>query len=233
VPVLKTIKAKKFIVVSHNSDGQINYNKSDRDFDYQFEQVDNIVHWFSQNVNVDEANVSCIPIAVENEYIFKPEVKQKLMFKLSVNQTEKDDKIFLCFNPDTNKKERHSAIEYFSDKHWAVIKSGQNNINMVNSYFDEMARHKFVLSPDGNGIDVIRTWEALYIGCVPVVKRHVFTEELSKQVPMIIVDDWRAVTHEYLLYRYHILSEKFFNFNCMRMSYWKDTINKKKAEYSL
>ncbi len=223
VPFLETVN-KRFIVVSHNSDGAIQYNRCERWFDYQWKPISNIIAWYSQNVDVVESNISCIPVAVENGYVFNPEVKQKLMFKLALSQKEKDDKVFLCFNPDTNKEDRYGALKYFSDKDYAVIKDGYNNIDLAEPYFTEMAKHKYVISPDGNGLDTIRTWEAIYIGCIPVVKRHVFTNEMSLSVPIIIVDDWSEITPEFLSMKYEELKNTDFDYNCLKMSYWKEKI---------
>ena len=57
---------------------------------------------------------------------------------------------------------------------WAscLVKTQKNNIagnpHLV-AYYKKVAAHKFVVAPRGNGIDTHRLWEALYLGCVPVV----------------------------------------------------------------
>ena len=38
-------------------------------------------------------------------------------------------------------------------------------------YLRIMTRHHYVLSPFGSGYDCHRTWEALYVGCVPIVEK--------------------------------------------------------------
>ncbi|MBZ5557892.1 MAG: hypothetical protein LAO77_11515 [Acidobacteriia bacterium] len=57
----------------------------------------------------------------------------------------------------------------------------------------EYARHVFVISPHGYGLDCYRTWEALLMGCIPIVKRSPL-DDLYRGLPVAIVDDWRAVT---------------------------------------
>ena len=37
----------------------------------------------------------------------------------------------------------------------------------------ELSSYKFALSPEGNGIDCHRTWECLYLGVIPIVKKSV------------------------------------------------------------
>ena len=59
------------------------------------------------------------------------------------------------------------------------------------SYLQELKKHKFCLSPEGNGIDCYRTWEALYMKTIPICKRSVMVEEFAKTFPIYIVDDWK------------------------------------------
>ena len=46
----------------------------------------------------------------------------------------------------------------------------------------------FVPSPRGNGPDSHRTWEAIYCGAVPVIKKSDFVGDISW--PIYLVDDW-------------------------------------------
>lgn len=48
----------------------------------------------------------------------------------------------------------------------------------------------FVISPPGNGPDCHRTWEAIYLGCVPVVLRRHLAEEFVNELPILAVDTW-------------------------------------------
>ena len=57
----------------------------------------------------------------------------------------------------------------------------------------DYARHAFVISPHGRGLDCYRTWEALLMGCVPIVKRSPI-DYLYRDLPVAIVDDWDEIT---------------------------------------
>ncbi|MFZ4100199.1 MAG: hypothetical protein ACOYKZ_07745, partial [Chlamydiia bacterium] len=53
----------------------------------------------------------------------------------------------------------------------------------------------FVVSPPGNAIDCHRTWEALILGCIPIV--HSTTcDRLFDDLPVWVVQEWREVTAE-------------------------------------
>ena len=82
-----------------------------------------------------------------------------------------------------------------------------------------MSCHKFVLSPPGNGIDCHRTWESLYVGCIPIVIKNYIYDNF-KNLPLLQVNDYSEVTSE-LLSSFNIndySSEK------LNMSFWSDII---------
>jgi hypothetical protein len=56
-------------------------------------------------------------------------------------------------------------------------------------------------SPVGNGLDCYRTWEALYVGSVPILERGNALDEFwtDADLPVLLVDDMRNVTKELLL----------------------------------
>jgi hypothetical protein len=64
----------------------------------------------------------------------------------------------------------------------------QGNPHLV-SYYKKMATHKFVVAPRGNGWDTHRLWEALYLGCVPIVESSVL-DPLYSKLPILIVKRW-------------------------------------------
>lgn len=59
-------------------------------------------------------------------------------------------------------------------------------------YVKDLARYKFCLSPEGNGIDCHRMWECLYLKIVPICHRNVVTEHFAKLFPIVLVDDWNT-----------------------------------------
>jgi hypothetical protein len=55
------------------------------------------------------------------------------------------------------------------------------------------ARHAFVLSPHGRGLDCYRTWEALFVGCIVIVKTSPI-DPLYRDLPVVIVKSWDEIT---------------------------------------
>jgi hypothetical protein len=59
------------------------------------------------------------------------------------------------------------------------------------------ARFAFVASPHGNGLDCHRTWEALVLGHIPIVRTSSL-DPLYEGLPVAIVQRWQDITHEAL-----------------------------------
>ena len=59
----------------------------------------------------------------------------------------------------------------------------------------QYTRHRFGLSPPGNGEDCHRTWEMLFFNMIPIVKSGPLVDSLfSKfELPVVIVKDWKEV----------------------------------------
>ena len=69
-----------------------------------------------------------------------------------------------------NKKpERKELDDYMADKQWCTRSTHVQGLEFVD-YMEEMADFKFTLSPRGYGIDCYRTWEAILIGSIPIVR---------------------------------------------------------------
>jgi hypothetical protein len=60
-----------------------------------------------------------------------------------------------------------------------------------------MIHFRYVISPHGNGLDCHRTWEALTLGCIPIVKTSPL-DPLFAGLPVMIVKEWSDITAELL-----------------------------------
>ena len=90
-------------------------------------------------------------------------------------------------------------------------------------YWKECSKYTFVLSPHGNGLDCIRTWEALCLGCIVIVKKSAI-DNLYDDLPVVIVNEWNEVNEQFLQKIILSFSEKKFNLNKLTMNYWIEKI---------
>jgi len=83
--------------------------------------------------------------------------------------------------------------------------------------WNNMIQYKYVISPLGNGLDCHRTWEAIILGCIPIVKTSVL-DPLYEGLPVLIVNKWTDVTKE-LLDNY---KPNYNNIEKIKIQYWID-----------
>lgn len=89
--------------------------------------------------------------------------------------------------------------------------------------YDEMINCKYIMSPPGAGVDCHRTWEALYLDCIPIVEKSPISE-LYQDLPILAVKDWDDLNFEYLQLEYEKISKRKiqndYDMNKIKLSYW-------------
>ncbi len=123
------------------------------------------------------------------------------------------NKLLICHRDDTGA--RGSIKDMFKDKPWATVapKLGYED------YLSAIKDHEFILCPSGNGIESARNWETLYMGRIPVFKRHPYLEEMFKDFPVVFVDDFSEVT-EKLLNDFLQNKSKHISKDKLTLDYW-------------
>jgi len=219
---------KTNVLITHNSDYHITN-----------EVVNNAPkfnYWFAQNKDVNNSKIISIPIGLENTKlrkslksnngIFSSEVngalqKSLLIDKINSYDIEKNKLVYLNFNTNTYPIERQYVMDMYKNESWVTY---TNNLSIEQFYFD-FAQHKFIFSPRGNGVDCHRTWEALYLGVIPIVKRSIHMNEFS-DLPILFVDNWDQINPKILHNFYEQVKNTSYNLDKLKISYWKNRISK-------
>lgn len=95
----------------------------------------------------------------------------------------------------------------------------------IQSWYN-MIDFAFVISPHGNGLDCHRTWEALCLGCIPIVKTSGL-DPLFKDLPVWIVSGWDEVTYINMIRTIDMFKEKTFDYEKLTLSYWQKLLKTK------
>lgn len=211
-------------VLSHNSDGCIvSPGTPLREYDFVWDNVPaNVGHWFAQNVDVRDDRLTPLPIGLENIRWY-PDLHKKDVIA-SLPRVENKGLLYLNVNTEIV-VQREVLYQRFGNLAWCTAERGKNGIRF-NHYAQQLSTHKFVLCPDGNGLDTHRTWEALYLGSFPIVERHCFTEEFAKLLPLLIIDDWDQVTEDFLNSKYDEFTSREWNWHALSIRYWEDLIRR-------
>ena len=165
----------KFTIVTHNSDIPIDKNFIPYIANPQVEK------WYGQNINLHHPKLKSIPIGLANPKWAhgNPEIMELAISKK--HWKNKNNLIYCNFDVGTNPPERFKCLE----------KSGISNATKVpfHQYLRDMGSSYFALSPNGNGIDCHKHWEALYLKTIPIVTKSI-NMEFYKDFPFLVIDDW-------------------------------------------
>jgi hypothetical protein len=132
------------------------------------------------------------------------------------------ENLVLCaLNTETDQRRRGNQpinrkqiVEYLQQK------SIQNVSLQGKEYFKSLPKYKFVISPEGNGIDCHRHYEALMAGCIPIVEDSFLIRCKYGDVPFLFTTDYSEITPEYLAKKYEEMIDKVWDFRKLFLSYW-------------
>jgi hypothetical protein len=159
----------EYILYSGGSDCTIEYDYN-KTFAIKINEVpDNIRYWKAQNCNILHPKIKLVPIGV--------------------NPQTKD--ILLSIVPFENKKDD----VYFNCSSWSnPIRLNMKNLNKklpAKEYFEEMTQYKYVACPRGLGIDTYRIWEAIHLGCIPILEKSNFSKMISEKYKIIEINSFK------------------------------------------
>jgi hypothetical protein len=112
--------------------------------------------------------------------------------KLSKKDVFRDVRLYSNFDITTNLPNRKDAL--LASLRIKNSYSPKSRIGLIEN-LEIIRRSEFVLSPPGAGPDCFRTWEAMYLGAIPIVLRsHWPFSHLD--LPVLIVDSFDDLEHK-------------------------------------
>ena len=210
--VLKDVD-KKIVLITHNADVNI---------DSSFIAPPCVVKWYAQNVNVIDPRIVSIPIGLENDRWFADvHKKEKMEVKLREPRIYKN-LIYMNHNIATNPAKRLKPFQILNGKLWVTTDMRANGDNF-DGYLDNIYNHKFVVCPEGNGIDTHRIWECLYMGTIPIVENNI-NNSFYHKLPILTVNNWESVSEDKLLLAFVPLYICEKHKEMLTFEYWKNKI---------
>ena len=94
-----------------------------------------------------------------------------------------------------------------------------NELKSRTKCWEEMGKYAFVISPHGNGLDCIRTFEALCLGCIVVLKTSCL-DHIYQDLPVLIVKNYSDINQELLQNALNEFPLKKYNYDKLCMKYW-------------
>jgi len=197
----------------------------------------NVKHIFATNTTSNSDKVTPIPIGVEIEELttraghgmINPGIFEKkpyLLGEVNVGDFEVKNKIYSNFNVNTNIPIRSPLKNYcFFNENF----SNEEGLT-YGDFVKGVKSHMATLSPRGNGIECIRTYEVLYLKSIPIIygnseEYNAINNKIYKNLPVVFVgdikefDDFRNVEKR-------IKEVKNNSLETLDYYYWVDKIKK-------
>jgi hypothetical protein len=186
----------------------------------------NAAHVFAQNCLVQDPRITPLPIGLEDQWHHQHGLVRDFR-RLRRRVVYKIPRVIWGFSLNTNPDERWPCYRALVWNPLAVSLPVALNARLYRKYVHP---YMFIASPPGNGADCHRTWEALYLGIVPIVMRSVMTEYFAGLgLPILVVDDWRelsAMNEEVLADTYERLKQGFDS-KVLWLPFWKSQFEKR------
>lgn len=214
----------KYILLTHNSDltmpGLYSYILDDQ----------KLIAWFALNPDIVHPKLYPIPLGHANKFcpsgvISVIDTYAKNKWKL---YEPKKELLYMNFKLYNNSNKRQIVQDLFEQQGLCV--QAYSSTKPFEQFLAEMAHYKFALSPEGVGPDCHRTWEAMMVGCIPIVL-HSPLDSLFDDLPVLIIDDWYQVTPEFLEKKYKEMMHKQYNREKLYINYWRDLLQKKSLKH--
>lgn len=231
----------KFVLVTGDCDICVPTDVFPNESDFiEFIENPKLLHWYSQNCVGKHKKLSQIPIGLDyhtmsmGDHSWGPKmspVKQEEMLKQIAqtaqpfwNRTNGCYANFQFLMTTRFSYDRGDAINKVPSDlvYYEPTKTTRENCWIT------QATYAFVLSPHGNGLDCHRTWEALCLGCIPIVKTSPL-DPLYTGLPVLIVSEWSDInvyllTNTIMKFKNMKLANEF-QYEKLQLQYWINQIN--------
>ena len=229
----------KFILVSGDCDETIPIEiVSQEDFN-KFLVDTRLVHWFSQNMIARHDKITIMPIGLDyhtmtSRTIWGPmtscldqeRILETIITK-SVPFYERTIKCYANYHFSMNTKHAYDRQDALKNIPRDLVFYEEQQVNRIITW-NRQKDYAFVISPHGGGLDCHRTWEALALACIPIIKTSQI-DDLFQDLPVLIVREWSDISQELLdktvadfKYRHN---NNEFNYKKLSLAWWREKIN--------
>jgi len=129
-------------------------------------------------------------------------------------------KLYNCSFKQSNDNNRRGkkSINRMSIKKTLETNGIKNRLMSPNDFLTDVVKSKFVISPEGNGVDTHRAWEAIYFKGIPVIENNDRIKFKYVDLPVIFTDDYSEITPEFLEGKFMEMKTQTFDFSPLFVS---------------
>lgn len=193
-----------FILISHNSE-----SSAPGSF-VKYLNESKIKVWFGHNCDYSHPKFIPIPIGIAN--FGQNNSNQWLLEEIAQKpNVDRIPKVLVNFN-NSSFGMKHDIFNCLSEKPCVDVLNNEE-------YLDNLKKYKFIASPRGKGIDSHRTWEALLMGCIPIISSYEMSS-LYSDLNVLVIEDWDEI--EGVLKNYNQSNDG--SREKLSISFWKNLI---------
>lgn len=225
-----------FVLVINGCDNDFpdQYFKNIKDFP-DFISSEKVKHIFAQNCIISHPKITKIPIGLDYHTLANasswwgpcqtPVEQEQALLNLKCKAKPFWERKPLCYSNfhfffgSNHGNDRRDAL---SDTPKQVTFYEPTRKPRLDSWTSQI-EFAFVLSPHGNGLDCHRTWEALNLGCIAIVKSSQI-DDLYDNLPVLIVDSWSDINAQLLHRTIELFRNRTFDLQKLELKYWKNRI---------
>ncbi|NBQ42369.1 MAG: hypothetical protein EBU23_07500, partial [Mycobacteriaceae bacterium] len=132
--------------------------------------------WYATNVEHTHPKLRPLPIGITNctdeSDLHRIYGDQTVMAEVAAEpRALAAAPVYANFSVGTFPAERAPLLAALAAAPWADVGEPENSLEGRRRFLRAVRNHKFVACPRGNGVDTHRTWEALYMGSIPILRR--------------------------------------------------------------
>lgn len=204
----------------------------------RFIESNKIIHWYSQNCIGKHPKLTQIPIGMDyhtmaaRDHEWGPKTspldQERILFKIRQSAKPLEQRLvkaYANFHFLMNTKYSYDRIDAINKIPKSCVFYEPKKVARINTWKTQ-SEYAFVISPHGNGFDCHRTWEAIALGTIPIVKTS-HLDPLFEGLPVWIVNDWTDITESLMLIKLKYFCDLFErqNLEKMQLNYWLKKIN--------
>jgi hypothetical protein len=195
-------------------------------------------HWFLVNKTIpNDLKFTSIPYGLnywtlatmpyfgENiQTIFQQNAALESVIKEASHFSQRIPKIYCNFHLNLSDK-RHGGMrgKLLNIIPKNIVFVQQEVLPRIESY-KANTNYSFVVSPFGNGLDCIRTFESLCLGCIVIIKKSALDISMYEDLPVLLIDEWTDINETLLNKTLEEFKNKQFNYDKLKFEYWANLV---------
>ena len=233
---------KPFVLVSGDADHAMPYDILSYSEFQTFVQSPLLCHWFCQNLMLTHPKMTHLPIGLDYHTLeghinsrhpwgigATALEQEEVLKRIAASAAPLEERKLLCYS---NFHHTTFGINLRGDRQEAIAKLPKGLVFYDDVYrsredtWSIQSQYAFVLSPRGGGYDCHRTWEALLLGSIPIVKSSGL-DPVYEGLPVLIVDDWSDITEDLLRRTVEEFGSRSYALEKLELTYWRYQIYRK------